>query len=157
MGAGGNIGEASDNPVEINVTAMVDVIFCLCIFFMCSFHFKQIEGKVDTWLPKEKGNNIGELKTPPVLEEIRVFLRWDPERSATLRKIGSQSIDSDDQLLAALRQRKADYAKLDKNEVPVLIDAMPAVPWQDVVHVLDLCKAERLAHIEFVEPMQFTR
>ena len=55
MGAGGNIGEASDNPVEINVTAMVDVIFCLCIFFMCSFHFKQLEGKIDTWLPKDRG------------------------------------------------------------------------------------------------------
>ncbi len=156
MGAGGNIGEASDNPVEINVTAMVDVIFCLCIFFMCSFHFKQLEGKIDAWLPKEKGNQIG----PPreiVLEEIRVFLRWDPEHNATLRKIGSQVVDSDDQLLAALRQRKSDYDKAGKTEVPVLIDAMAAVPWQDVIHVLDLCKAERLAQIEFVEPMQFAR
>jgi biopolymer transport protein ExbD len=38
-----NIGEASDNPVAINVTAMVDVIFCLCLFFMFSFKFKQFE------------------------------------------------------------------------------------------------------------------
>ena len=29
MGGSQNIGEASDNPVAINVTAMVDVIFCL--------------------------------------------------------------------------------------------------------------------------------
>ena len=50
-----NIGESSDNPVAVNVVAMVDVIFCLCIFFMCSFHFKQIEGKIDSHLPKDRG------------------------------------------------------------------------------------------------------
>ena len=31
-----------DNPVGINVTALVDVIFCHCLFFMCSLHFKQV-------------------------------------------------------------------------------------------------------------------
>src|SRR5438128_10552283 len=82
MGGTQNIGEASDNPVEINVTAMVDVIFCLCIFFMCSFHFKQLEGKIDAWLPN-KGGGPG---TPPVviLEEIRVFMRWDAEHATTI-------------------------------------------------------------------------
>lgn len=42
---------SDDNPVGINVTAMVDIIFCLCLFFMCSMHFKQIEGKLESWLP----------------------------------------------------------------------------------------------------------
>ena len=41
--AGG--GEAEDNPVNINVVPMVDVIFCLCVFFMCSFKIKQLEGE----------------------------------------------------------------------------------------------------------------
>ena len=40
--AGG--GDQADNPVAINVVPMVDVIFCLCVFFMCSFKFKQLEG-----------------------------------------------------------------------------------------------------------------
>jgi len=47
-----SVGESPDNPVAINVTAMVDVIFCLCVFFMCSLHFRQVEGKFETWLPK---------------------------------------------------------------------------------------------------------
>ena len=65
MGGSQNIGEASDNPVEINVTAMVDVIFCLCIFFMCSFHFKQLEGKIDTWLPGPGRPSVTPLPPPP--------------------------------------------------------------------------------------------
>ena len=52
--AGGG-GEQGENPVAINVVPMVDVISCLCVFFMCSFKFKQLEGKFDSWLPRGRG------------------------------------------------------------------------------------------------------
>jgi biopolymer transport protein ExbD len=153
MGGSQNIGEESDNPVEINVTAMVDVIFCLCIFFMCSFHFKQLEGKIDAWLPKERGNSIGDLKTPPMLEEVRLIMRWDPERQLTTRHIAARGGNAtDDELVSTIRAIKKDYEKAGKIEVPVVVDAMDAVPWQDVVHALDLCKGEKLSPITFTEP-----
>src|SRR5262245_52521311 len=153
MGGGGNIGEESDNPVEINVTAMVDVIFCLCIFFMCSFHFKQIEGRVDTWLPKDHGPEHG---TPPIiiLEEIRVLMRWDAAANKTLRKVTKVAVSTDEELMTEIRARKADYVKANKTVFPVVIDATPDVPWAEVVHVLDLCKKDNLSSIEFAEPMQ---
>jgi biopolymer transport protein ExbD len=154
MGGSQNIGEASDNPVEINVTAMVDVIFCLCIFFMCSFHFKQLEGRVDAWLPKD-GNQPG---TPihVILEEVRVFMRWDSAQNVTIRKVGNRSpVASDQELSETLVSLKTDYERAGKSEVPVVIDATPDVPWQDVVHVLDLCKAQKLPMIKFAEPMQY--
>src|SRR5512147_1534604 len=101
MGGGGNIGEESDNPVEINVTAMVDVIFCLCLFFMCSLHFKQLEGKIDSWLPKGHGNQVGRTTDPP-LEQIRLFLRWDPESARTIRRLGNRPTVAGDQELSTL-------------------------------------------------------
>jgi biopolymer transport protein ExbD len=154
MGGGGNIGEASDNPVEINVTAMVDVIFCLCIFFMCSFHFKQLEGKIDAWLPTEKGNQQG--PPPPVfLEEIRVFMRWDPAAGIT-RKVGNSSVGSDSELMDAIRVRMADYERAHKPDAPVIIDSTADVPWREVVHVVDLCKTQKLSKIEFAEPMEYS-
>src|SRR4029077_9223430 len=104
MGGSSNIGEASDNPVEINVTAMVDVIFCLCIFFMCSFHFKQLEGKIDAWLPTDKGNQIGQVIERPLLEEIRVFMRYAPASGLTTRKIGSRQPVADDAELTSTIQ-----------------------------------------------------
>ena len=52
MAGGGNQDE---NPVAINVVAMVDIIFCLCLFFMCSLKFKPLDAKFDSWLPKDKG------------------------------------------------------------------------------------------------------
>lgn len=156
MGGSQNIGEESDNPVEINVTAMVDVIFCLCLFFMCSFHFKQVEGKIDAWLPKH-GNQPGEVKDKVRLEEIRVFMKWDAASGVTVRKIGSRTpATSDADLMAVVRALKADYDRAGKTEVPVLIDAIPDVPWTDVVHLVDLLKAEKLSQIEFVEPMEYS-
>ncbi len=156
MGGSSNIGEASDNPVEINVTAMVDVIFCLCIFFMCSFHFKQLEGKIDAWMPKGHGNQLGDHKEKLILEEIRVFMRWDPATGTTTRKIGSSPpAASDADLMDVVRSLKGDYERAGKTEVPVTIDATPDVPWTDVIHVLDLCKAEKLSQIEFAEPMEY--
>jgi biopolymer transport protein ExbD len=50
-------GSSEDNPVPLNVVPMVDVIFCLCVFFMCSFKFKQLEGKFNSWLPRNKGTS----------------------------------------------------------------------------------------------------
>ena len=155
MGGSQNIGEASDNPVEINVTAMVDVIFCLCIFFMCSFHFKQLEGKVDAWLPKDKGPNASPEPLKPILEEIRVFMRWDAERSVTTRKVVKNAVSTDQELVTAVLAMKSDYERAGKSIFPVIIDATPDVPWQDVVHVLDLCKGQKLSMIEFAEPMQY--
>lgn len=155
MGGSTNIGEASDNPVEINVTAMVDVIFCLCIFFMCSFHFKQLEGKIDAWMPKGKGPNDAPERLKPVLEEVRVFMRWDPSTGATIRKVGSRTpVGSDAELMETIRSMMSDYERAQKPSAPVLIDSTPDVPWHEIVHVLDLCKAEKLSKIEFAEPRE---
>jgi len=38
---------------------------------------------------------------------------------------------------------------------PIIIDATADVPWSDVIHVVDLCKTDKLTSIEFAEPMQY--
>ena len=152
----GGSQNAEDNPVAINVTAMVDVIFCLCLFFMCSMHFKQLEGKIDTWLPKDRGVNQAPVEKV-VLEEIRVFMRWDPATNTTTRKVGNRgAVGSDDDLMTIIRQMAGDYKRAGKSEFPVLIDAMPEVPWKDVIHVMDLCKKENMERIEFAAPFEYT-
>ncbi len=144
-------GGGEDNPVAINVTAMVDVIFCLCLFFMCAMHFKQLEGKFESWLPKT-GHQPRPAEQPIVLEEIRVFMRW--EDGATVRKVGPLPVATDPELMRAVLTHAADHKRLGRTDVPVLIDATAEVPWQDVVRVIDLCKREQMARIEFVEPFR---
>src|SRR5262245_42381441 len=116
-------GESSDNPVPINVTAMVDIIFCLCIFFFCSFHFRQLEGKMQSWLPKDKGVNTTPVQKV-MLEEVRIFMKFNPNATdtsnAVIRQVGSQPVGSDDELRNVLRSMMANYQKANMNDVPVI-------------------------------------
>jgi biopolymer transport protein ExbD len=152
MAGTSNVGEDADNPVAINATAMVDVIFCLCIFFMCSFHFKQLEGKIETWLPKEAGVSPG-LAEKIVLEEIRIVLQWDAKGGTTVRRVGNRPpAQSDPDLISMVLKMAADYEKLGKKDFPVLLESARDVPWREIVHVMDLLKKERLERIEFTAP-----
>lgn len=152
MAGSQNIGEASDNPVAINVTAMVDVIFCLCIFFMCSFHFKQIQGKIDTWLPKDRGI-FGGAATEIIKEEICVIMRVVLDTGAVVRKVKNYPpADSDNALMDVVLQLAEDYKKAGNTKYPLVIDATPDVPWEAVVHVMDLCKRNKIERIEFGAP-----
>ena len=40
---------------QLNMTPMIDVVFQLLIFFMLTMQFKEIEGKLLSQLPKDKG------------------------------------------------------------------------------------------------------
>ncbi len=143
------IGEETENPVAINAVALVDVIFCLCVFFMCSFHFKQVEGKIETWMPRDGGIDWSKA----VLEDIRVMMRWDPQTGTTTRKFGGRQLAQNDaELQAGLEARADDYKKAGRTRIPVLIDAAADVPWTDVVHLIDLCRAMGLPEVEFTAP-----
>jgi biopolymer transport protein ExbD len=169
--AGG--GSSEDNPVSLNVTAMVDIIFCLCLFFMCSFHFKQLQGKIDSWLPKDVGVNAGQPDNT-LLEEIRVVITNEPEAGGTVLKFGGRkvgvlaqgpqsmegaSLAQRTQILNGvgelILQSYSDYEKVGKKkeDVPVIIDAFPLVPWRDVIAIMNVCKDRGLEKIQFAAPM----
>jgi biopolymer transport protein ExbD len=145
--AGVSVGEAPDNPVAINITAMVDIIFCLCVFFMCSLHFKQLEGKFDTWLAKDKGSQG--MPVGSVIQEIRVALFWNDQTGEVTRKIGTRVVPEDDHLQQLLAESYADFKQMNKPDISLTIDADPKVPWQEIVNVINLGKRVGIEKVEF--------
>ena len=143
--AGG--GDQADNPVAINVVPMVDVIFCLCVFFMCSFRFKQLEGKFDTWLPKNKGSS-GPMDSS-IIQEIRIAMYWDPNREVVTRQYGQRMIGNDEELESLISGAHADFVRLNRPDVPVIIDGDARIPWREVVNVMNICKRLNIDNIEF--------
>lgn len=147
-------GPSEDNPVGINVTAMVDIIFCILLFFMCSMKFKALEGKLDSWLPLNKGGrpaaNLNQEKP-----EIRVVLSYDETRGIVERYFGRNPIppeQGDLKLESLIDQQNKAYESQgfrDDTAVPVIIDAGPKVPWENVVNVLNLCKGLGVKKVEF--------
>src|SRR3989304_9056764 len=152
-------GAASeDNPVDINVVPLIDVIFCICIFFFCSFHFKQLEGKIESWMPKDKGIFAGQV-TNPVLDEVRVLMEWREEEKRTIRKVGAKVCDTDQEIYDNVVAGHEDLKRAGKSDAPVIIDAGTEkgrmVPWADVVTVMDICKKAGIPKIEFAAPVGY--
>src|SRR5262245_36684147 len=100
--------DPNDNPVSIQVVPMVDIIFCLCVFFMCSMKWKELEGKFESWLPKDMGQDRRmDVATP--IEEIRVALSWDEAKQTTVRKFGATTVRDDTQLQELIRDSYAGW------------------------------------------------
>ena len=140
--------DPNDNPVAINVVPMVDVIFCLCVFFMCSFKFKQLEGKFESWLPKNKGDGAPSASST-VIEEIRVALFWDAQSGKTVRQFGARKVQDDNELAVLIKEQHDAFVRQNKPETPVIIDAHAQCPWTDVINVMNLCKKVQIDKIEF--------
>jgi biopolymer transport protein ExbD len=146
--AGASMDDGGENPVGINVTPLVDIIFCLCVFFMISFKFKQLEGKFDSWLPKNKGA-VGSVAVEGILDEVRVAMFWDANAQKTVRQLKSRRIDSDEELGQIIKEAHDDWVRMNKPDTPVTIDAEARVPWEEVVKVMNLCKRNKIDKIEF--------
>ena len=144
--AGGGGGDDDENPVPVNCIALIDIIFCLIIFFMCSFHFKQLEGKIDSWLPKDKGSSTPSSELPV---EIRVAMFWDAKTEKVVRQYGSRIVTSDDELQALIKGAHDDYVRINKPDVPVIIDGDARIPWHEVISVVNMCKRLDIDKIEF--------
>jgi biopolymer transport protein ExbD len=145
-------GGSTENPIPINVTALVDIIFCLCIFFMCTFHFRQLECKIDSWMP-QGGTQEQALRVFDPLEgriEVRLEKRQDALGAPMVaRIIGGTMAPSDREFRQVLREIARSNRRDHVPAQTVSILSEPQVPWKDVVNVLDLCRAEEFPKLEF--------
>jgi biopolymer transport protein ExbD len=147
--AGGGGGEAnSDNPLPLNVVPLIDVIFCLLLFFMCSFHFKTLEGKMDAWLPQDKGN-VKSKPDPTEVGEIRIFLNYDPATRKTIRRFVRTEYPDDTALGNVMAEQAASAKANGKGEIPVVIQVDKDVRWKEVVRVMDIARMHKLQKLEF--------
>jgi biopolymer transport protein ExbD len=142
--------DRDENPVAVNVVPMVDVIFCLCVFFMCSFKFKQESGRFDAWLPKDRGVATDVARQPQDvgIEDVRVALLFDEKTGATRRKLATRVVRDDAELQALLRDAH-DEARRVAVELPLTIDSDGRVPWSDVVAVMNVAKRAGVEKIDF--------
>jgi biopolymer transport protein ExbD len=90
---------------DSNMTPMIDVVFQLLIFFMLSMHFKEVEGKLLSQLPKTKGLESTPVPQPQ-LPEVRVILCAGRDTATHLHDKGRhEKADKDGTVCAVLVDR----------------------------------------------------
>ncbi len=123
---------------ELNLAAMIDVVFLLLIFFMCTSSFRPPEAMLPTQLPRTgAGADRPRDEFPPVrvhLEESEagVLVRCDGQPCATF-----------DELRDKLRARRAIA------DVAVIIDGQADVAFRHMVAALDACYAADLHRVAY--------
>ncbi len=123
---------------------MIDVIFLLLVFFVCTASFRAIELGLPTNL-QLTGTVDAETPIDPELvdlDEIIIRLNWADERPSW--EINEKRYDRS----AELGRVVASVARL-QPDLPVILDVDPNVPLGKVIDLYDLCRGVGLQKIAF--------
>jgi len=127
------------------MTSMIDVVFLLLIFFICTANFNPEEQR----LPMN-------LSLPGSLSSVVTLTKAEEDfKFATIRiivgdgriqwQINDRVCDSLETVGLVLRE----LASI-KADLPILIDMDDDVAWQHFIHVYDLCRANGLTRVQLV-------
>jgi biopolymer transport protein ExbD len=145
-----------DKP-ELKMTAMIDVVFQLLVFFLVGTKFRVPSGELEAYLPKE-GAPTSLVQPPPdtIIKEIRVTLRVrraddkDEPPGVLLDDTGAgggpepMSMNQLREKLNALG-RDPDMAR----EVPVIIEAEAHLAYKWVVKTLSIARSAKFEKVNF--------
>ena len=126
------------------MTPMIDVIFLLLVFFVCTASFQAVEQILPTTLSLPGSVEAVEPVDPEMLDldEVVVRLGWENGRPSW--KIENRrfiSLAELERTIAALAEAKAD--------LPVILDPDAAVPMEHVIDLYDACRKAGLQTIRF--------
>jgi len=68
---------AKNEEPRADLTPMIDVVFLILIFFLCTLRFRDLEGRLDALLPKDLGRSAGFVPCPL---EVSIRVRAPGER-----------------------------------------------------------------------------
>jgi biopolymer transport protein ExbD len=130
--------------LDIRMTPMIDVVFQLLVFFVCTMSFQATEEILSTNLSLQAGAGSGQPVDPEIaeLEEIVVKLLARDGRTQWLvnDRVYLRLVEVRDVLAASARIRP---------DLPVILDIESDVPLGDVIDVFDLCQLVGFSKVHF--------
>ena len=123
---------------QLNMASMIDVVFLLLIFFMCTSSFVRPEKSLRARLPEASPTDAA---SGDDLDPVRIRLL--PVGQAVSITCDSQPCATIDDLLLMLRARRS------MGQPPVIIAGHDDVPFGHMVAALDACRAVQLEHVAF--------
>jgi biopolymer transport protein ExbD len=127
---------------ELKMTPMIDVIFLLLVFFVCTANFMPLEGILPTNMSLS-GRSAVEimLPKPENLDVARIHLTFDGSPHWQVEGNQCRSLREVRTILQKLREIRQD--------IPVIIDSNENVPMEHVIDVYDVCRIAGLSQIQF--------
>jgi biopolymer transport protein ExbD len=128
---------------EIAMTPMIDVVFQLMIFFICTASFQMAENVLPTSLAVTGGTGTpNPVEVEPDLE--RGLVQATRTGGQTRWIINERPCDS----LSDVRGVLQAVVGIDRS-LPVILDVQPEVPLGDMIDLYDLCRLVGFERIQF--------
>ncbi len=128
---------------DVKMTPMIDVVFLLLIFFVCTASFQIAESILPAGLVALGGSTADvEFDPEPDLERVIVKITYREGRVGWL--VNERPYDS----LADVRSVLSAVAQIDAG-LPVIIDVEPPVPLGHVIDAYDVCRLVGFDKIQF--------
>ena len=128
--------------MELMMTPIIDVIFLLLVFFVCTANFNPLEKTLpmDTTLP---GSVPVEMVHPePVdLDVVSIQIFFDQKPYWQIGGNQCTSLNEVENILRSIQNVKED--------IPVIIGSAENVPMENVIDVYDVCRRVGLSRIHF--------
>ncbi|MBL7133596.1 MAG: biopolymer transporter ExbD [Phycisphaerae bacterium] len=123
---------------ELNTASLIDVVFLLLIFFMCTASFAVVEKSLPAQLPKA---GPGDTARRELLDTVRIRLsQSDAGTAMTCDGLACESVEA---LAEMLQARRA------LGDPPVIIEGVGDVPFGHMVGALDACHQAQLYRVAF--------
>jgi biopolymer transport protein ExbD len=135
---------------DVNMTPMIDVVFLLLVFFVCTTDFRAVESLLPTPLKAAGATSaaVDPPAEPPELEElenivIRLFLAEGQPRWEVNARVCREPAELHETLrrLAAIERR-----------LPVVLDIDGAVPLGVAIDLYDRCRLAGFERLRFAAP-----
>ena len=127
---------------DVAMTPMIDVVFQLMIFFICTASFQAAEELLPMGLAVTGTSAAAPIEIEPELE--RIVVRGTRSDNQTHWVVNERPCES----LTQVRQVLQAAAEIDRSP-PVILDVAGVVPLGDMIDVYDLCRLLGFAKIQF--------
>jgi biopolymer transport protein ExbD len=121
-----------DEPPQLNLTPMIDVLFLLIMFFMVASNFSDLERNIEVQVPQV--TSAGDAISPPQPRVVNVFAD------------GRMDLDGRTVSLSELTTRLAASVSA-SNDQTVVVRGDAACPFQHVASALGACRAAKISDL----------
>jgi len=129
-------------PAELRMTPIIDVIFLLLIFFVCTANFNPLEKMLSMDATFPGSVEVESVQFDPVnLDVVLIQISFDREPHWQIEGNQCASLHEVQHLLRSIREINED--------IPVIIESADNVPMENVIDVYDVCCLAGLSNIQF--------
>ncbi len=136
---------------DITMTPMIDVVFLLLIFFICTASFQIVEQNLPSRVQLElpPGTEIAEISdVTEEMDPVIIHIRW--QNGSPSWSINGQPCGE----LQTLEQKLLALSNID-SEVPLILDIDAEVPLGDAIYTYDLGRKSGFSQIQFAADASF--